>query len=148
MTKVLVVDDNRDGAEMLSLLLQMWGYTTVSAYDGVPALELADTFRPDVILLDLAMPGLSGYEVARRLRSQPQHRGLHLIAVSGYGRTEDKVGAYGAGFESHLLRPVEDATLKSVLESHSSKAELSARTQEPASRTEPQVKKKLTNEAR
>jgi len=133
MTKVLVVDDNRDGADILSLLVRLWGHTTATAYDGVTALKLADTFRPDVALLDLAMPGLSGYEVARRLRSQPQHRGLRLIAISGYGRTEDRSEAYRAGFECLLLKPVEEATLKSVLEAYSPKAALPTRTERPAS---------------
>jgi len=121
MARVLVVDDNRDGADMLSLLLQTWGYETATAYSGMSALEVADTFEPDVVLLDLAMPGMSGVEVARRLRSQPGNRLVHLVALSGYGRTKDKIEASQAGFDCYLLKPVDDETLRAVLERYDPK---------------------------
>ncbi len=113
MIKVIVVDDNRDAADTLVTLLQRWGYTTVAAYDGACALELADTFSPDVVLLDLRMPGLTGFEVARRLHSL--HPRMRLVALTGYGTTQDKADAYRAGFDCYLLKPVDVDTLNAVL---------------------------------
>jgi CheY-like chemotaxis protein len=133
MTKVLVVDDDRDAADTLVVLLRLWGYTTAAAYNGVQALELADTFRPDVVLLDLRMPGVSGFAVARRLRSQPRHRTMHLVALTGYGTTQDKTEAYRAGFDCHLLKPVDVVAVNAVLRRYARRIKLGTRPR-PANR--------------
>src|SRR5690349_16148930 len=82
--RILVVDDNEDGADTLSPLVKLWGAKVLVAYDGVSGLTLARTFRPDVILLDLAMPGVDGYQLARQLRKDPDLKGAVLIALTGY----------------------------------------------------------------
>ena len=112
--KVLVVDDNEDAAIALSMLLQAMGYQTAEAYDGEQALEVAESFRPDLILLDLGLPGLDGYEVARRLRdamgSVPR-----LVALTGWGQEEARLRTADAGFDEHLVKPVDAETLSKVL---------------------------------
>src|SRR5690242_4881289 len=113
--KILVVDDNRDGADMLALLVQMWGHQTATAYDGASALEVADAFQPDVVLLDLATPDVTGFEVARQLHSKAEHASVHLVAVSGYGRPKDRVEAYRAGFEALIVKPGDEDYLKRLL---------------------------------
>src|SRR5689334_18484988 len=123
MAKVLIVDDNHDAADTLSFLLRVWGYTTATAYDGPSALDNARTFCPDIVLLDLCMPGMAGLEVARRLRAEAAQRSMRLVAISGYGRTEDKLEAYRAGFECHLLKPVDEVTLRTMLERCSKQTE-------------------------
>jgi CheY-like chemotaxis protein len=122
MAKVLIVDDNHDAADTLSRLLAEWGFTTATAYEGQSALELAGCFGPDIVLLDLGMPGLSGVDVARRFHGIAGRR-PRLIAISGYGRTEDEVQPHLAGFECHLLKPVALDTLKMVLEQYCPKTE-------------------------
>lgn len=101
--KILVVDDNRDGTDALARLLQLRGNTTAVAYNGTEALEQIATFKPEVVLLDIGLPDINGYEVAKRLRS----RGIrtHLIALTGYGQVEDKERAKQVGFAQHLIKP-------------------------------------------
>jgi len=113
--RVLVVDDHRDTVDCFSMMLEMWGYTTATAFDGITALDIADSFDPDIVLLDLAMPEMDGLEVARRLRERGSLHPRYLVAVTGYGRPQDKIRAYEAGIECYLLKPVDEATLKAVL---------------------------------
>ncbi len=129
MTKVLVVDDDRDAADTLVVLLRLWGYTSAAAYNGVQALELADTFRPNVVLLDLRMPGLSGFAVARRLRSQPRHRRVHLVALAGYDTAQDKAEAYRAGFDYHVLKPVDVVAVNALLRRYARRVKSGTRAQ-------------------
>ncbi len=113
---VLVVDDNRDAAESLAVLLQMWGHEVHVVYDGQEALEAAEAFRPDVILLDIGLPKKSGYEVARHIRdARPE--GVVLVALTGWGQEEDRRRSQEAGFDHHLTKPVELPALLAVLAS-------------------------------
>jgi CheY-like chemotaxis protein len=112
--RVLVVDDNVDAAESLSTLLGMLGHETAVAFDGPQGLALAEQFRPQVAVLDLGLPRLNGYELARRLRAAP-HAPQLIVAVSGYGQPEDRRKSSEAGFDHHLTKPVELAVLQSVL---------------------------------
>jgi PAS domain S-box-containing protein len=111
--RILVVDDNQDSAESLALLLEIHGHEVRTAFAGLDALETASTFRPDVVLLDIGLPGMDGYEVARRLRAD-DHRGL-LVALTGYGRDDDRQRSLEAGFDHHLVKPVDLDELARVL---------------------------------
>jgi signal transduction histidine kinase len=113
--RILVVDDNEDSAESMSMLLQCDGHETDTAYSGETALRVASSRRPDVILLDIGMPGMLGYEVARRLRSLDAAAHALLIAVTGYGRESDVMKAIDAGFDHHLVKPVDFDKLRSLL---------------------------------
>jgi PAS domain S-box-containing protein len=112
--RVLVAEDNADSADLLSALLVANGYDVRTARDGTAALALAEEFRPDVALLDLGMPKVDGYEVARRIRAMLAERVL-LIAISGWGQEEDKKRAKAAGFDHHLTKPVEFSALEQLL---------------------------------
>jgi signal transduction histidine kinase/CheY-like chemotaxis protein len=105
--RVLIADDNRDAAESLSLLLELSGHEVRVAHLGQTALSLAQTFRPDVALLDIGMPDLSGYEVARALRQEPWATDLQLIALTGWGQDDDRRSAMEAGFDHHMTKPVD-----------------------------------------
>ena len=105
--RILVVDDNVDAAETLAMLLKALGHETCVAHDGVGALQMADEFRPDVVMLDLGMPGLDGYETARRLRDLKNERSFRIIAVTGWGQESDRKKTSEAGFDLHLTKPVE-----------------------------------------
>jgi PAS domain S-box-containing protein len=113
--RILVVDDNRDSAASLSILLRITGNETNIAYDGLQALEVAEQFRPDVVLLDLGLPKLNGYDVARRIREQPWGNDIILVALTGWGQDEDRRKSKEAGFNGHLVKPVEHAALMSLL---------------------------------
>jgi CheY-like chemotaxis protein len=122
MCRVLVVDDNVDSAQSMSLLLELEGYAVACAYDGEEALQRADAFGPEVVLLDLGLPRISGYEVATRLRAASQANGqpLLLVAVSGYGRDQDRKAAREAGFDMHLTKPADpDEVLRVLASRHS-----------------------------
>jgi two-component system CheB/CheR fusion protein len=97
------------------MLLRLQGQDVRVAYEGPAALELAREFRPEVVLLDLGMPGLDGYEVARRLRQQPGLEGILLVAVTGWGQEEDRRRSREAGFDLHWVKPVEPAALRELL---------------------------------
>ncbi len=112
---VLVVDDNRDAADSLALLLEVWGYQPLVAYRGEAGLEVAATQSPDAILLDIALPGLDGHEVARRLRRLPGLEKVLLVAVTGYGRDEDRLQAREAGFDHFFLKPFDPEELRELL---------------------------------
>jgi PAS domain S-box-containing protein len=113
--RVLVVDDNNDAATSLSMLLNMLGYEMRTAFDGMAGLEAAAAFRPDFVLLDIGMPKLNGCEVARRIRAQPWGKEPVLIAVTGWGQAEDKQRIIEAGFDHHLVKPVDPTALASLL---------------------------------
>jgi PAS domain S-box-containing protein len=113
--RILVVDDNRDAAETLMMVLQLMGHKTDTAYDGLEAVQAAATFRPDVVLLDIGLPKMNGYESARHIRAQPWGKEMALIALTGWGQEEDKRRAFEAGFDHHLTKPVEAAALEKLL---------------------------------
>jgi CheY-like chemotaxis protein len=114
--RVLVVDDNRDAADGLMLLLRLAGQDARVAYDGTSALTETNQFRPDVIFLDIGMPGMDGYEVARRLRQDPESEGVFLVALTGWGQDADRQRSLDAGFDHHLVKPVNRKTLNDVLD--------------------------------
>jgi CheY-like chemotaxis protein len=120
--RVLVVDDNADAADTLDLLLRSLGHTTRVANNGLDALRLASEFRPDIILLDIGMPGIDGYEVARRLEDLRKEYAFRIIAVTGWGQEADRKKAREAGFDFHLLKPVDITLLEQVLRGRNSTA--------------------------
>jgi PAS domain S-box-containing protein len=113
--RILVVDDNRDATESLALLLRLDGHETRAAYDGVEALEVAQSFEPETVLLDIGLPGMNGYEVAHRLRQRPGGDRLLLVALTGWGQDIDRERTRAAGFDEHLVKPVDLARLARVL---------------------------------
>jgi CheY-like chemotaxis protein len=113
--RILIVDDSEDGAESLSLLLQVSGYETHKAYDGAEAVEAAERLRPDAILLDIGLPRLNGYEACRRIRQQPWGDRIRLVALTGWGMEEDRDRSRDAGFDHHLVKPVDSAVLLKLL---------------------------------
>jgi signal transduction histidine kinase/ActR/RegA family two-component response regulator len=114
--KVLVVDDNRDATDSLCKLLRLSGHETLEAYDGDQAILAANHFHPDVVLLDIGLPGLNGCDIAPEIRRQAGDRPPTIIAISGLGQEEDKQGAAEAGFVFHLTKPVEPAQLQAILD--------------------------------
>jgi PAS domain S-box-containing protein len=114
--RVLIVDDNQDAAGTLDLLLRQLGYETRVVHDGASALGMASHFKPDVVLLDIGMPGLDGYEVARRLRSMTGGEDLRIIAITGWGQEADRLRSREAGFDLHLVKPVEPTDLVKILD--------------------------------
>lgn len=115
--RILVVDDNIDSAESLALLLESDGNELRVAHDGETALIVAQAFLPDIVLLDIGLPGLSGYEVAEQLRAMPEMQHAVLIALTGYGRPDDQRRALEAGFDYHLVKPVDIEQLEKLIES-------------------------------
>jgi CheY-like chemotaxis protein/anti-sigma regulatory factor (Ser/Thr protein kinase) len=113
--RILVVDDNRDAADSLSEVLRLTGNEVATGYDGDEAMALAETFRPDVVLLDLGLPKSDGYEVCRRLKAQPWAHGTQIIALTGWGRQEDSVRTKASGFAAHLVKPVNPIVLEKLL---------------------------------
>ena len=113
---MLVVDDNVDAAETLADLLDLWGHPVRTVRDGAAALEQAGSFLPAVVLLDIGLPGIDGYEVAQRLRRDQGYCGL-LIALTGYGQDEDRRRSEEAGFDHHLTKPVDPEVLRALLTS-------------------------------
>ena len=113
--RVLVVDDNVDLVAMFSTSLQRRGYSVRTAYNGPDGLKLAQTRQPDVVLLDIGLPGLDGYQVARRLRTDPATKGIRLIAVSGYGREADIELGRRAGFDAHMVKPCDVDDLEELM---------------------------------
>lgn len=109
--RVLVVDDNVDAAQSIAMILQLSGYDVRCVFDGLSAINAAREFHPDVVVLDIGLPGLSGYEVAQHLRSDERFRSTPLVAVTGYGQEDDRRRAREAGFDYHLTKPVDPDTL-------------------------------------
>lgn len=114
--RVLVVDDRSDGADALAGLLRLDGHDAEAAYGGPQALESAHRRRPDVVLLDLAMPGMDGFEVARHLRSDfPDHPPMHIVALTGRGQKTDREQILAASFDGHLAKPADNVELQAIL---------------------------------
>ncbi len=114
--RILVADDNVDAAKNLSRLLNLLGHETRTAHDGQAAVELAEEFRPEVIVLDIGMPRLNGYEAAMRIRQAPWGREVTLVALTGWGADEDIARAHAAGFDHHVVKPVGLETLRKLLD--------------------------------
>ena len=112
---ILVVDDNRDSASSLGSLLELMGHRAHVAYDGPHALEAAKKYRPEIIFLDIGLPGISGYEVARRLREDASSRHARIVALSGYGTVEDRKRSLAVGFDSHVVKPIDIEEINRIL---------------------------------
>jgi PAS domain S-box-containing protein len=117
--RVLVVDDNRDAATSLAIMLRLMGNETQTAHDGLEALEVAAAFRPDLILLDIGMPKLNGYDTARQIRQQSWGKHITLVALTGWGQEEDRRKSREAGFDSHMVKPIQIQDLEKLLASSS-----------------------------
>ncbi|HVE70338.1 MAG TPA: MASE1 domain-containing protein [Thermoanaerobaculia bacterium] len=113
--RVLVVEDNADARDMLVILLRRAGHDVRAASDGVAAISAAEAFVPEIVLLDVGLPGLDGYGVARKLRSSPRVSDAMLVALTGYGQDEDRERAFAAGFDHHLLKPAEPAAVLELI---------------------------------
>jgi PAS domain S-box-containing protein len=120
--RILVADDNQDAANSLAMILEMDGHEVRVAHDGRAALSVAQTFRPDTVLLDIGMPQLNGYEVARALRQEPWGAGITLIALTGWGQESDRQKAIDAGFDRHLTKPIDPGALESLLAESTNRA--------------------------
>jgi len=113
--RILIVDDNCDGADSLSEILRVMGHDTRTAYDGQEGVDVAGAFQPDVLLLDIGLPKLNGYEVCRRIREQSWGKGVVLIALTGWGQDDDRRRSQEAGFDHHLVKPVDPEALMTLL---------------------------------
>jgi PAS domain S-box-containing protein len=113
--RVLVVDDNIDAAESAALLLRMWGHVVQTVHDGLSVLQAVRDFRPEIILLDIGLPGMTGYEVAQLLRAQPESQSVVLAAITGYGQEADKRRSREAGFNVHLTKPLDPTKLEKLI---------------------------------
>lgn len=114
--RIPIVDDNHDSADMLSMLLQFAGHEIFAAHDGLAAVDAAAAHDPDVVLLDIGLPVLNGYEAVRRIREQGgQKRRPVLVALTGWGQEADRRRSQEAGFDAHLVKPVDDAVLSRLL---------------------------------
>jgi DNA-binding response OmpR family regulator len=119
-SRILIADDNRDAADSLSMLLELAGHEVRVAHLGSAALSLAQAFRPDVAVLDIGMPDLSGYEVAQALRRESWGQGIQLIALTGWGQERDRQEALEAGFNHHLTKPIDPDQLEAFIAQHRS----------------------------
>jgi len=115
LLRILIVDDNRDAADSLSEMLKLMGNDTRTAYDGQQGVDLAGEYRPDAILLDIGLPKLNGYEACRLIRGQPKGNGAVLIAVTGWGQDEDRRRSHEAGFDHHMVKPVDPQALMGII---------------------------------
>ena len=115
--RILVVEDNLDAAESLATLIELMGHEVRSVHDGASALETAAAFRPDVVLMDIGLPDIDGYEVAPRLRQQPGLERIALAALTGWGQEEDRLRARTAGFDHHFVKPIDVDGLRAWLAS-------------------------------
>jgi CheY-like chemotaxis protein len=113
--KILVADDDQDSAESLALLFQLMGHEVRAAQSGVAAIDMAAQFRPDLIVLDIGMPGLDGYEVCRRIRQQDWGQSIVIAALTGWTRDEDRDRSEQAGFDHYLVKPVDPKLLEDLV---------------------------------
>jgi CheY-like chemotaxis protein len=113
--RILIVDDSEDGAESLAMLLQLAGHETHKAHDGQAAIEAAERLRPDAILLDIGLPIMNGFEVCSHIRRQPWGKDLVLVALTGWGQDEDRQKSREAGFDAHMVKPVDHDLLMTLL---------------------------------
>ena len=119
--RILLVDDNADLALTMSALLRVVGHEVRTASDGLTAIQLANAWKPEAVLIDIGLPGIDGYEVAKRLRQLPSWENVLLVAVTGYGQQEDRIRSKQAGFDQHLVKPVEFAVLQQILANHATR---------------------------
>ena len=129
---ILVVDDNEDSAQSMAVLLELDGHQTRIAADGMAALEMAESWKPDVILLDIGLPKLDGFQVARRIREQPWGAGMTLIAVTGWGKEEDRRNSRDAGFNGHLVKPASHVAILKIIAEAGANRRSTASTPNPA----------------
>ena len=115
--RIVVADDNEDSAQSFAMLLSFSGHEVRIAHDGEEALDAMREFRPDIAFLDIGMPRLSGYEVAELVRAEPWGREMKLIAVTGWGQPDDKARARTAGFDQHLVKPIDPTDVDRLLDS-------------------------------
>ncbi len=115
LRKILVVDDNVDGAESLAALIELWGHEVRIAYEGETALKVFKEFRPQVVLLDIGLPGMNGYEVAASIRALPEGTRTQLVALTGWAYENEPKGSNQAGFDLHLVKPVDPDYLQKRL---------------------------------
>jgi CheY-like chemotaxis protein len=115
--RIVVADDNEDSAQSFAMLLSFSGHEVRIAHDGEEALDAMRDFRPDIAFLDIGMPRLSGYEVAELVRAEPWGRDMKLIAVTGWGQPDDKARARTAGFDQHLVKPIDPTDVDRLLDS-------------------------------
>ena len=113
--RILIADDNPDAATSLSLLLELMGHTTHVVHDGIEAVEVAAEFQPDIILLDIGMPRLNGFEACGRIRAQPANKNIVIAALTGWTQDEKRQRSEEAGFDFYLIKPVEPDALQEVL---------------------------------
>ena len=113
--RILVVDDNKDSAESLSIFLRRSGHEVHTVYDGEKAMQALAAFHPEVVVLDIGLPGLSGFEVARRMRKEPGGNRLLLIAATGWGQAEHLSRSREAGFDHHMVKPIDVLALQQLL---------------------------------
>lgn len=119
--RILVVDDNEDSATSMAAMLEMLGHEARAAFDGIAAVETAESYRPDIVLLDIGLPKMSGLAAARKIREQSWGQAMFLIAVTGWGDEKDRRRSAEAGFNLHLVKPVDPAELENVLAQHQRK---------------------------
>ena len=115
--RILIVDDNRDGAASLGVMLSLLGHDSRTAHDGLDAIKLAESFRPDLMLLDIGLPKVSGYDVCRRIRQQPWGKAVFMVAVTGWGQENDRRRSEEAGFDRHIIKPLDASALQRLLAS-------------------------------
>ena len=125
-SRILVVDDMRDSADSLGMLLELMGHSVQTTYDGEQAVRMAEQFRPDLVLIDLGMPGMNGTEVCRRIRSHPWGATMVLIAQTGWGQEYDRHRTREAGFDHHLVKPLDVGALDGLLRRVSARTTASA----------------------
>src|SRR5687768_10441204 len=113
--RILVVDDNHDSALSMAMMLSIMGHETRTAHDGESAVATAESFLPEVVLLDIGLPKLNGYEVAQRIREEPWGASMFLIAVTGWGQDEDRERSAEVGLNLHMVKPVEPSALEKLL---------------------------------
>jgi CheY-like chemotaxis protein len=113
--RLLLVDDNVDAVESLAVLLTADGHEVRTAHDGAGALALIESFRPDLVVLDIGLPGMNGYEVAQRIRARPELGAPTLVALTGYGQQEDRKRARAAGFDHHFIKPADVGAIQRLL---------------------------------
>jgi CheY-like chemotaxis protein len=115
--RILIAEDNRDSADSLKTLLQALGYDTQVAYDGESAVHAAAALRPEVIIMDIGLPGINGYDAARRIRAQNPGMQVLIVALTGWGQEADRQRSAAAGIDHHLVKPLDLAGLQRILES-------------------------------
>jgi two-component system CheB/CheR fusion protein len=113
--RVLLIEDNRDAREMFRMMLELAGHEVLEAEEGLSGLELLKAKRPDVAVIDVGLPGLNGYEVARRFRAEPDADAVMLVALTGYGTPEARERSRQAGFDHHLIKPVDPEALQAIM---------------------------------